>query len=192
EGAAVLAFKPGGGSSAVFATRSDRRGVFSLSLTAGTYLMVARGDGYASDEKSVALAADREVDFVLNPGALISGRVVRDVDSRPVVDAVVSAYQRALQHAPWLGKQRRARTGVDGAFEIRNLDPGEYRVFAARGNLAGRLEGHVSLGLGERRTVVVRVGKRPQISGRVSDSEGQPMVDAEVRLRLVDHQAASR
>src|SRR5215813_1350662 len=44
QGAAVLAFKPGGGSSAVFATRSDRRGGFSLSLTAGTYLMAAHED----------------------------------------------------------------------------------------------------------------------------------------------------
>ncbi len=191
EGAAVLASKPGGGSSAVFATLSDRRGGFSLSLTAGTYLMAAHGDGYASDEKSVALSTDREVDFVLNPAASISGRVVRDVDSQPVADAVVSAYQRPPQHAPWLGKQRRARTGVDGAFEVRNLDPGEYRIFAARGNLAGRLEGQVSLGLGERKTVVVRVGNRPQISGRVSDSEGQPVVGAEVGLRLVEPQASS-
>ncbi len=191
EGAAVLASKPGGGSSAVFATLSDRRGGFSLSLTAGTYLMAAHGDGYASDEKSVALSTDREVDFVLNPAASISGRVVRDVDSQPVADAVVSAYQRPPQHALWLGKQRRARTGVDGAFEVRNLDPGEYRVFAARGNLAGRLEGQVSLGLAERKTVVVRVGNRPQISGRVSDSEGQPVVGAEVGLRLVEPQASS-
>ncbi len=191
EGAAVLASKPGGGSSAVFATLSDRRGGFSLSLTAGTYLMAAHGDGYASDEKSVALSTDREVDFVLNPAASISGRVVRDVDSQPVADAVVSAYQRPPQHALWLGKQRRARTGVDGAFEVRNLDPGEYRIFAARGNLAGRLEGQVSLGLGERKTVVVRVGNRPQISGRVSDSEGQPVVGAEVGLRLVEPQASS-
>lgn len=191
EGAAVLASKPGGGSSAVFATLSDRRGGFSLSLTAGTYLMAAHGDGYASDEKSVALSTDREVDFVLNPAASISGRVVRDVDSQPVADAVVSAYQRPPQHALWLGNQRRARTGVDGAFEVRNLDPGEYRVFAARGNLAGRLEGQVSLGLAERKTVVVRVGNRPQISGRVSDSEGQPVVGAEVGLRLVEPQASS-
>src|SRR5262249_26693411 len=71
------------------------------------------------------------------------------------------------------------------------VGPGEYRVFAARGNLAGRLEGHVSLSLAERKTVVVRVGNRPQISGRVSDSEGQPVVGSEVGLRLVDPQASS-
>jgi hypothetical protein len=49
----------------------------------------------------------------------------------------------------------------------------------------------VGVGLGERKTVVVRVGKRPQISGRVSDSEGQPVVGAEVGLRIVGPQASS-
>jgi hypothetical protein len=146
EGAHIRLYEP---QTVIFASaESDVDGVWKADdLVPGAYTVRARHTDYVEhtlrDEAwgqvrpSITVRPGqtvRGVDFSLEPGARIHGRVVGH-DATPVPDAAVSAWCR---EEPVYGEVRFDRAGTastddEGGFEITALPAGEYVVAAAAG-----------------------------------------------------------
>jgi protocatechuate 3,4-dioxygenase beta subunit len=142
-----------------------------------------------SDSETVALAVSQEltsVNLALRPGrtARIIGRY--EATSVPVSGQSVSlslitrTIGNAVQSSGAAGS---ARTNQDGAFEFRNLAPGEYTVSTGgdtdRGNVT------VVLSEGDERAVVIGPRLPSPIIGTVRVDSDQPPRFAANRLRVV-------
>jgi hypothetical protein len=126
----------GGGPSPVRELRTDEQGRFSArGLPSGLVQLQAESDGATSDVMDVDLAstADRpEVRLVLDAAGSIAGVVV-DSQGHPVAGAQVTAYPDAADDASrpsGISRAAPATTDRGGAFQIRGLHPGNYRLFA--------------------------------------------------------------
>lgn len=115
------------------------------------------------------------------PHIEVRGTVVDEVDGRPVEDVRVVLVQRVPG-----GQQSLSETAVTdarGGFVLLAPAPGEYSISASRGSLAfgeyGR-EGPAGTQRwfavsGPTRGIVIRLWKRPSVSGRVLDENDQPL-----------------
>ena len=161
---------------------SDARGEFRFAAPVGATLE-ARKAGFAPGRADLDLLASLagRLTIVLGPphGPLgepgaIAGRVVAKgpssgADARaggvPVPGALV-----VVDREPAFGDGAavaQATTGEDGAFELRGLDPGRYRLTArAEGRAPGRLRG-VTAGT---RDVLVELGDGARLRGCVRDA----------------------
>ncbi|MGI5861058.1 MAG: carboxypeptidase-like regulatory domain-containing protein [Myxococcales bacterium] len=113
-------------------------------------------------------------------GQTIAGRV-QTSDGAPVEGAQVSAvpevararYDRADLDGVTFGN---ALSGPDGTFEVRNLEPGKYQMFARKEGFAASMHSDepvmASAGDSSVSLVLKREGK---IRGRVVDSDGKPV-----------------
>src|SRR5215471_16332882 len=127
--------------------------------------------------------------------AAIEGIVLRAGTTQPIANAVVE-----------LGRgnksQNAAATGADGRFEFRNLAPGRYSLTVSRnGYLDSAYGQRGSNGTGsslsvesgqtlkEIRLTMVATGA---ISGRVSDSRGEPVANVPVQALKYSYQAGQR
>ncbi len=117
------------------------------------------------------------------PGA-IQGRIIDDVSGRPIARSTVSASGTGGEH--------RATTDDDGRYELARLVPGTYRVYASAPGysewqygqlLATRGGDEVAVRAGEAtRRINIRLERAGAISGRIFDSEGNPMPNVEIEL----------
>jgi hypothetical protein len=118
--------------------------------------------------------------------AVISGRVVDGVTGRPV-----EGFHVSVSREPYVPGLPGGTTGADGAFSIRGLPSGTYRIWGAGpGYLEGRygarrpqgdvLPVRVSDG-GRRSGLEIRVGRSASIAGRVLDEQGHPVAGVAVR-----------
>ncbi|MCG3135506.1 MAG: hypothetical protein HMLKMBBP_03165 [Planctomycetes bacterium] len=126
--------------------RAKADGTFEITgLTAGSYTLTGRGDGFAdSASQKVDVAAGAVADGVrieLPPGASVSGRVTRKSDGSPVASANVfvvrdrNQFTQAMTSSqivdPQTGEMTlppgaiRARTDADGRFVLSGLTPGK-------------------------------------------------------------------
>ncbi|MCA9675126.1 MAG: carboxypeptidase regulatory-like domain-containing protein, partial [Myxococcales bacterium] len=165
---------------------TGRDGGFEVEgLRAGQLEISASAEGYvdAPEPTKLELTGDATVELTLASGGVVEGTVL-DVDGHPV-SGPVTVRARGDQ---W-GARATARD--DGGFTVRGLQPGPYRVTATRRGDALRKPGTTDDDLqGERVTVtagkttrvklVVEAGGG-QITGRVVDSDGQPITDAFVK-----------
>ncbi len=110
-------------------TGTDENGKFVFEgLDAASYLLQATQQGYARGNAS-ALPGDEGVQIVLEPAAIIRGRVVSAADGAPVPAFTVAA----LRGENELVERVVAHTSVfdpDGRFEITGLEHGEYSLRA--------------------------------------------------------------
>lgn len=116
-----------GGSDAARETHVEtgRDGSFALQLKEGRYDLLFRRDGYASRmirSHAVTAAAD-PLEVSLEPGAEISGRVVR-ADGTGVPDVNINVTGSVQTESE--------RTGPDGSFTISNLSPGTVTIVAMK------------------------------------------------------------
>ena len=135
-----------------------------------------------------AVAAAQSSSSAAKPAsrAVIEGIVTRDPDSQPVKKALIELI--AENQAD--GGNYTGVTGADGGFRIENILPGRYHLFAERSGLLdddkrrGRVDGRVLvLAAGqELKDLHIRLQAAAVVRGRVTDEDGDPLVNAEVTV----------
>jgi uncharacterized GH25 family protein len=134
------------------------------------------------------LAAGKSIDFTLDEGAEIAGRVV-DGGAAPVPDAAITLVidndwnteNWPPRHPPLYGETLAARTGADGSFSIRHL-------FAGRYTIATTVPGCVAESMqvtAPTKGLELRVRASLAIAGMVFGPDGAPLPGAELELAPV-------
>jgi protocatechuate 3,4-dioxygenase beta subunit len=162
----------------VFSGR-DGRFVLTGLIPRGTYEVNVISEGFARTTVTARTAepgkAIPEVRVVLDPGRVLSGRVV-DEEGRPIAGA-----ELALSMELW--DRRRASSDETGRFVFKGLNPGIFSLLA-------KGKGHPQVHLPaveiptERKATDVGDVVLPDevaIEGRVTDSRGRPLEGAEVK-----------
>lgn len=168
-------------------TVSDFSGAFRLTgLEDGPHRLVARLAGYTEGEFPDAIEIDGQpvagVEIVLEPGASIRGAVT-GLDSADLASTEVQAWQGGLF--------RSASPGIDGAFELRELAPGTWRVAAVAGERRSPVqELNVSPG-GPGASVELRFEPGFRLSGQVLFA-GQPASGGYVNALLQGQERSRR
>jgi len=109
----------------------------------------------------------------------VRGRVVSSGDQNPAPELEVRA---ALSHALASQFAPASITGLDGAFEIRGIEPGSYTLVAEGEGWRGELEQPIRLGLGSTvEDILIEVGEAAQVTGRVLLEKNAGAVRARVR-----------
>lgn len=168
-------------------TVSDLSGAFRLTgLEDGPYRLGARLAGYTEGEFPDAIEIDGQpvagVEIVLEPGASIRGAVT-GLDSAELASAEVQAWQGGLF--------RSASPGIDGAFELRELAPGAWRIAAVAGERRSTVqELNVSPG-GPGAAVELRFEPGFRLSGQVLLA-GEPVAGSFVQALLQGQERSRR
>jgi RNA polymerase sigma factor (sigma-70 family) len=174
-GARLQAQLDGGGPPA--AVLADDHGRYGVRLAPGGYRLTVTAPGYARGSAHVDLAGNQVRDFFLQPAAALAGRVLDGESERGVADAFVRAEPLGG------GQPTDGRSDGDGRFELRALEPGQYRVFARRQSRVGFAGEPFTLASASRvEGVTVRLAPSHSISGRVLDPRGQPAAGAQVGM----------
>ncbi len=118
-----------------------------------------------------------EIVLVLNGVGGVDGQVLA-ADGTPVSGAGVDLEIRSGLH----DDLEQTISGADGSFAFENVPPGELRLVARLGSLAGSVNAVVA-GEGDRAQVELRLGNAAGVSGRVVDASGTPEAGAELVLR---------
>jgi hypothetical protein len=126
------------------------------------------------------------------PSGLIAGRIV-DPAGAPVAAAVVAISRPAPASAPRASaaQPQRVLTDDEGRFFFANLAAGQYTLTASKPGWLGGAFGRkrpdgqsvpFELGEGERRAdVTITIWRAAVVTGLVSDDNGDPLVNVEVR-----------
>ena len=156
---------------------TGRDGTYRLPLPAGVYdVTVEPPDGSGllqATAASVDLTAPRALDFKLKEGLLLSG-LVKGPDGQGLFNARISVNQS--QTGEWHGTQTRR----DGTYLLA-LPPGTYGLRAeppqGRGLVMKELK---AFEFKERRKLDITFDRGITLSGKITDPDGKPMVDAGV------------
>ena len=166
-------------------TETDRDGFFVLrGISNGVFEVVAEGRGYMQQRLQVRLA-DLEpvegVDFVLNFGASISGRVTDASTGLPIAGANLSAGPVDNGHVSW------ANSNGNGYYFLEGLPEGVIEVeLDGQGYVRDRVNIRVT-GSQSLEGVDFQLSFGASISGRVTDSNtGLPIANLEVDAGPID------
>lgn len=170
-------------------TVTDAAGSFVLAgLPRGQYRLMVTALGYAPGSTSDAMTGGEPVTIRLEPGALVTGRVIDEGSGEPVPGARVRA------------SEMRTDTDEEGRFELDGVAPRDRSMnpfggqmgpqggetgttVRIRASARGYLDGEGTLDLAEGgREIVIELAPTPRISGRVLDPDGQPAPGSLVRL----------
>jgi RNA polymerase sigma-70 factor (ECF subfamily) len=159
-------------------------GSYTLSLRPGWYRVSATGDGYTRVSRLIELSTDRELNLLLNPAGLISGRVLEAASGAPAGGATVVAQRDGEE-------PRTTQAGADGRFEFSGLGAGRFRLVATLGARSGH-SGELTLTLGETLRPDIRIAESGAfVEGKVMEAgTGRPLPGIEVRLDGLIDQAA--
>jgi protocatechuate 3,4-dioxygenase beta subunit len=156
---------------------TDERGHYAAWTRAGAVAVTAGADGYAPVTRQGSAPA--ELDLVLVPESILSGKVVDAASGEPVADVIVGA--TAVDNSAYADT---TLTDSQGRFTIDRLPPGRYTASARAPHGTGLSDGSTELGLGQRVDgVVVRLHPAYQVVARVL-ADGKPCMTA--TLGLVD------
>lgn len=178
----------GDGAVRISRVATDAQGLFSIDIRAGQVRLVAKADGYVSEERQLMVRPGGQnavVHFVLAPAGSVSGRVF---------DETGAGVAGARVWVGYLGEARRwhlaeeaggERTDNFGYFTIPAVAQG--KPFLLHVECEGWLissSGTLMLRASEMTGVVLLLGRRgTSVRGRVFDTTGNPVAGAEVRLR---------
>ncbi|MGI8906743.1 MAG: carboxypeptidase regulatory-like domain-containing protein [Candidatus Sumerlaeaceae bacterium] len=119
---------------------TDSDGRFELtSLSPGKWNISINSQthGYKTDTVQLPDTGTVEKTFILASGKIVG--IVLDPDGKPVAGAGVSAKVLRSQYAAWndvlpgnYNSGRGVHTGIDGAFELPDMEPGKYTVVAEK------------------------------------------------------------
>lgn len=174
-----------GGAAGTVVAVTDAEGAFTLEhVAAGTYSVGASADGYVSSadpEVKVPTAGDVTID--LDASLEITGKVVF-TDGKPAAGAIVAAQKddpnNKNQNFGWWGGGPQGISGADGAFRIRGLSPGGWKLVARAPwdgsvNFKNTVTEPVTAGTVDYKLVVQAGGT---ISGAVVDPAKKPVAGA--------------
>ncbi|MFN0057407.1 MAG: carboxypeptidase regulatory-like domain-containing protein [Planctomycetota bacterium] len=165
-----------------FETTSASDGAYSFTgIPAFSYSMHAAALPWASVEKTVSIPDVAIFDVALEPGAMLSGVVL--ADGGPVVGAEVRLSDEELGRGMqrFLSAQPRALTDANGRFSFAGLRPGLFRLQAsAAGFTPAQLESVETIAEVPQ-SVEVLLDPSDPITGRVTDRDGKPIAEVEVR-----------
>ena len=167
---------------------TDSQGQFTIDIAAGRVLLVAKADGYVSEERELVVrpgTGNPVVQFLLAPAGSVSGHVFNE-NGVPVRGARVWVDYR--------GEARRWRlaeeSGGDAAGNIGDFTipaVAQGRPFVLHAEYEGWLmssSGTLNLHGSELTGVVLILSRHgTNVRGRVVDTTGNPVGGAEVRLR---------
>lgn len=132
------------------------------------------------DSSSISLAQRNPRSSPAGSGAAIIGTVVDARTKQPLRGAIVSA-ARKPHDAPGGSAVMGFRTGTDGKFTLRGVEPGNVQLFVTK---AGYARGPFTpVPNDQRGAVVVTVPPAAAVGGRVLDESGAPIPGATVRVR---------
>jgi hypothetical protein len=174
----------------VFQAEASGEGRYRLELPAGRHTLSVVADGYAPLTEPRDLFGDRLQDFVLQPAARISGRVVTSEGRTPVAGARVWAQRRR-----WDPTDTAARVVSDerGGFVLGSLGPGTYLVTARKEGLYGAVAQPIVLGETDAIDgLELAVSATFALRGRVTSAAGAPVPSARIRLAPGDGAARDR
>ncbi len=168
-----------GGSDTGTSVISDAKGVYSVVLAPGTWMISTTHPAYGPEMSDLAGTAGQQIskDLSLEPLARVSGFVF-DEEKRPVSAAMVR-----IDDAPrGIGGMRMMRgfdsaaSAPDGRFSIRLNTEGEARLRAAKKGLPSSTSELLRLTPGERKSgVVITIPSGIEVAGRVIDRNGDPV-----------------
>lgn len=160
--------------------RSDERGSYELCVpptpTGRDILtIVVETDGYGTVETRAAFSESQSFDFVLEPAAVVAGRVVRDGDGAPSpgVKVTLGPQPPANPNEPPIGRAQATRMETEsddeGRFEIGGLSAGTYRLQAVGETATAADNDHkIVVTAGSRMTdVEIRVAELALVEGVV-------------------------
>jgi hypothetical protein len=168
------------------ASHFDAEGCFETApLGEGAYVVSVAADGYGrSAGQSIVLGTeDEKLEFALEPGGTIVGRVLDAKSKSPIQGARVSLEQ---SFASELIAPATVLTDADGGFSLGGLAPGLRSIFAAAKDHHGRIVGGVEVVSGGASLPViielspVEEGDEPRIElagiGAVLTAEGDAVI----------------
>ncbi|MHC4469619.1 MAG: carboxypeptidase regulatory-like domain-containing protein [Planctomycetota bacterium] len=208
----VIIWSPRGGQSFGASALSDEKGEYRIEgLPEGNVSspsVIAEGfakyppPGDWGEDLFLSRGTTLRIDVTMLKGLELDGKVTTETDGKPVTKARVVAIPRGS----WGGNWEHAETGEDGAFLFTSLNPGEYALqVIAEGAYQPDFPGpwqaqqagtelddrwKVRIEQGVQRTtkdLVLTVGG--EVSGRVEDTQGQPVAGARVRLSNMPYNA---
>jgi len=162
--------------------RSDTEGRYRLRLPPGNYLARVSASGYALTQRVLQVGRQgAEQDFVLNPAAAVTGRVVRQggavapnvsLTLRPArLDTLQAQFPRAFS------AQR------DGTFSVRDVPPGNYLLVAETGHESATF-GPFQLNAGEEKSDVdLMLAEGQKVRVEVVADAGQPVNGATIEVK---------
>ena len=173
-------------------TATDAQGNFELGPALGKGTLSARCASGDQGELAIDVTGPRaEVVIKVAPGGSIAGRVV-DGDNKPVAGASVSATptgpaERTTIVNGMVTSGFQTITNANGAYEVRGLAPGAYRLGVLDRGRPLRMRKQVApvkLAAAERKTGVELAVDRPNgvIKGVVTGPDGKPLADAWVSV----------
>ncbi len=167
---------------------ADAKGQFTIDIAPGRVLLVAKADGYVSEERELFARAgsnNPQVHFVLAPAGSVSGRVFDESGAGVAGARVWLDYRGEARH--WRLSEESGGEPADsfGYFTIPAAAQG--RPFVLHAECDGWLmssSGTLNLRGPEMKGVVLLLSRRgAAVRGRVVDAAGNPVGGAEVRLR---------
>ena len=164
-------------------TRAGDGGQYTVSLRPGPYHVRVTADGYAPHTADITVAEGATGNFLLQPAARISGRVVHGPGGPPVPGAVVRAEPDGISaEAPV-----HMASDAGGEFVFSGLGPGQYRISAVHGGRAGFHGPPVILApAGAAGPILVSLEPAFSVRGRVRDPARRPVADAAVFMYEAD------
>ncbi|MFM8386286.1 MAG: carboxypeptidase regulatory-like domain-containing protein [Planctomycetia bacterium] len=198
-GAAQPGQQPAGDPTTPASARTDAQGRFKIGPVVPGPVMsaVVKASGYTSFSASmwtgnpwpdVAVEQVGTVDVSLKRGGSITGRV-RSADGLPIAGANVVAAGSGMMGmaAMWVGSPT-ATTDPTGAFTIAGVPPGDYNLTADAPGFAQADAGSDSTKVtvpeaGGTLTMDLVLTAAGVVTGRVTDTKGEPVAGARVRTR---------
>jgi protocatechuate 3,4-dioxygenase beta subunit len=168
---------------------TDDRGTFAIEAALGRAVVVARADGYVSEQKELVVIPGRanpNLHFSLTPAATISGRVL-DLDGKGVAGVRVWVHYRGDARSWRFAEETAGQTDELGSFTIPVVARG--RTFVLHAESEGWLlssSQNMTIRAPEHPGVLLQLTRRGgSVSGRVLDSAGRAVQGAQVQLRAL-------
>jgi len=169
---------------------TDEQGAFRIELPPGPAVLVARADGYVSEERQVLVRAGQrnaEIQFVLSAAGSVSGRVFDETGAGVPAARVWVTYLNDGRAWRLEGEAGGEAADAFGYFTIPTA--AQNRPFRLHAESDGRLpssSGTLVLRGQELAGVVLLLSRRgATVRGRLVDAAGVPVAGGEVRLRAM-------